>query len=123
MAMQPSRRWLILTALGAAFVVVAMIVALLAVFDKPHFGGMVGSAFLMIITSGVMVGSIMMLIGTFMLPERKTWRGIVLIVWALIGLTSPLFGLLFLGPWALMGLLLPLVIVVFVQLFGRARPV
>ncbi|HUR81303.1 MAG TPA: hypothetical protein VM733_11090 [Thermoanaerobaculia bacterium] len=117
--MHRSRRWLWVTVFGAAIAVVAMLIATAAAFDKDDFGWMVGSMFLMIITSGVFVGSVLMLIGAFMLPERKTWRGIFIIVWALIALTSPLFGFLFLAPWLLLALLLPVLIVVFVQLFRK----
>jgi len=56
------------------------------------------------------VGAILLLIGTWMLPLRKTWRGIVLFVWALIAITSPLFGWMFLFPWGLLALSLPLVV-------------
>jgi len=73
--------------------------------------------FLPTIVSGCFVGAVLMLGGTLMLPERWTWRGIVLLVWALIALTSPLFGYLFLMPWGVLALLLPVVIPVFVQLY------
>jgi hypothetical protein len=42
--------------------------------DKPHFGWLVGRAFLPVITSGVIAGGIMMLSGSFVIPARKTWR-------------------------------------------------
>lgn len=85
--------------------------------DKEHFGWMVGGMFLPTIVSGCFVGALLMLVGTLMLPERWTWRGIVLLVWALIALTSPGFGYLFLLPWGVLALLLPVVIPVFVQLY------
>ncbi|HVG24877.1 MAG TPA: hypothetical protein VND45_12030 [Thermoanaerobaculia bacterium] len=111
------RRWLQLAAAGCAFVVLAMIVSALVLVDKTHFGWMVGTAFLGIITSGCIVGALLMLVSALMLPERKTWRGIVLIAWALIALTSPLFGFLFLVPWGVLVIMLAVVIPVFVTLF------
>jgi hypothetical protein len=44
------------------------------------------------------------------LPERASWRGIVLILWAVIALTSPLFGIMFLRPWGILAIRLPLII-------------
>ncbi|HKR64024.1 MAG TPA: hypothetical protein VJZ00_09855 [Thermoanaerobaculia bacterium] len=100
----PRRRWLRLTSLGFALVVLALITVALVLFDKPHFGWMVGSLFLEFMTAGVVVGSVLMLIGAWNLAERKTWRGIALIAWALIAITSPAFGLLFLVPWGLLAI-------------------
>ena len=94
-----------------------MIVSALVILDKKHFGWMVDTWFLPIIASGCLVGGLLVLIGTLKLPERWTWRGIVLLVWALIALTSPAFGFLFLLPWGVLVLMLPLVIPVFVQLY------
>src|SRR5690242_7125380 len=90
------RRWLLLAKIGVALVVLAMIAVALVLIDKPHFGWMVGTLFLQIITSGVMLGALLVLIGALKLPERWTWRGVFLMVWALIALTSPAFGFLFL---------------------------
>lgn len=106
-----------LAIIGCALVVIAMIVSALVILDKEHFGWMVGSTFLPIITSGCLVGGLLVLVGTLKLPERWTWRGIVLLVWALIALTSPAFGFLFLLPWGVLVLMLPLVIPVLVQLY------
>lgn len=114
----PRRRgWLTLAAIGCGLVVLAVLVSALVIFDKEHFGWMVDTWFLPIIGSGCLVGGLLVLVGTLMLPERWTWRGIVLLVWALIALTSPLFGFLFLVPWGVLALLLPVVIPVFVQLY------
>lgn len=99
--------------------VLALLASALVMFDKPHFGWMVGTWFLPVIGSGCIVGAVLMLIGTLMLPDRWTWRGIVLLVWALIALTSPGFGYLFLLPWGVLALLLPVVIPVFVTLFRQ----
>src|SRR5688572_29044794 len=89
------RGGLILAIVGVAMIALGMLVATLVIWDKEHFGWLVGSSFLPIMTSGVILGSIVILIGAWMLPQRKSWRAIVLFVWALIALTSPLFGFLF----------------------------
>ena len=78
---------------------------------------MIGTWFLAIVSSG----SIVLLIGTFNLPERWSWRGITLIVWGLIGLTSPAFGWLLLFPWLLLALSLPLIVVILVRFFRTTR--
>lgn len=111
-----TRGWLNVTAIGVVAVVVPMIVSLLTLVDKEHFGFLVGSAFLMTISAGVMLGAVVVLVGAIAMPQRKTWRGIVLIVWALIAVTSPLFGFLFLLPWTVMTVMLPVVIVALVGL-------
>ena len=113
------RRWLTLAAVGCGLVVLAILASALVIFDKKHFGWMVGSMFLVVISGGCIVGSVLMLIGALKLPERWTWRGILLLVWALIALTSPGFGYLFLVPWGVLALLLPVVIPVFVTLFRQ----
>ncbi len=94
----------------------AMAVVALVLLDKPHFKGLVGGAFLPVITSGVLLGSILVIVGALMLPERKSWRGIFLVIWGLIALTSPVFGYLFLFPWGVLVLLLPVVISILVTL-------
>jgi MFS family permease len=114
------RRWLMLATIGCALVVLAMLVSALVLFDKPHFGSLVGTWFLPIITGGVFVGSAILLVAAWNLPERRNWRGIVLLLWSLVALTSPAFGLMFLFPWALLALSLPLVIAILVGLF-KAR--
>jgi hypothetical protein len=111
-----------LAAIGCGLVVLAMAVSALVLFDKPHFGWLVDTWFLPVITSGCIVGAVLMLIGVLKLPERWTWRGIVLLVWALIALTSPIFGFLFLAPWSVLVLMLPLVIPLFVTLFRATAP-
>jgi hypothetical protein len=113
---RPRRGGWILATVGVSLVVLAMIVAALVIWDKQHFGWLVGSAFLPVLTSGVLVGSILVLAGALLLPRRKSWQAILLIVWALIALTSPLFGFLFLLPWAVLAVLLPVVIVALVGL-------
>ena len=120
----PERRtWLFVAITGCAMVVLALVVVALVVADKPHFGWLVGTWFLQVITSGVMVGALVLLIAAWMLPIRKTWRGYVLMAWALVALTSPAFGLLFLLPWGVLVLMLPLVIAIFIHLFRPEQPV
>lgn len=97
---------------GCAAVVLAFIVVALVIFDKPHFGGLVGTPFLWIVSSGVIAGGLLVAIGTWLLPIRRTWRGAVLFVWALIAITSPGFGFLFLAPWSVLALTLPVVIAI-----------
>ncbi len=109
------------TTIGCSLVVLAMLAIALVMLDKPHFGWMAGTWFLEVISGGMIVGSIVLLIGTLTLPERTTWRGITLIVWGLAGLTSPAFGLLFLLPWGVLALSLPLIIVILVRLFRNRR--
>jgi hypothetical protein len=97
-----------------------MIVVAVVLIDKPHFGSLVGRNFLAFIISGIFVGALVLLVAAWNLQERRTWRGIVLIVWALIALTSPGFGYLFLGPWAVLALSLPLVIFILVGAYRHA---
>ncbi|HVE72473.1 MAG TPA: hypothetical protein VNI54_14005 [Thermoanaerobaculia bacterium] len=119
------RRWLWVAVAGCALVVLALVVSFLVIADKEHFGWLVGSMFLPVITGNVFVGALLILVGVLKMPAvRKTWRGITLIVWALIALTSPLFGFLFLAPWGVLALMLPVVIAIFVTLFrlSAAQP-
>jgi polyferredoxin len=108
---KPRNLWLNLAIVGVALVIIAMIVVALVIIDKPHFGWLVGSMFLPVITSGVMVGSLILLIAAWKLPERNTWRRHMLLIWALVALTSPAFGMMFLFPWGLLVVALPFVIV------------
>ncbi|MEO8379527.1 MAG: hypothetical protein ABI779_07665 [Acidobacteriota bacterium] len=118
-AIKPKRVWLMLTAVGCVLVSVALIVVGLVLLDKEHFGWLVGSVFLPILSSGVLVGSVVLLIGAWNLPERNSWRGITLIVWGLVALTSPALGLLFLASWGLLALSLPLVVTILMGMFRR----
>jgi hypothetical protein len=117
---RPRRGWLIAAAIGVVMVTIALIVSALVTFDKPHFGFLVGTWFLAIIASGVIAGAILLLVAAFMLPDRKNWRGITLIIWALIALTSPAFGIMFLLPWAVLAITLPVVIVILRALFRKS---
>ena len=120
-AMESRRRWLTIAKIGVALVVLAMIVVGLVLLDKPHFGWLVGTWFTPIVASGVMVGSFVLLIAAWKTGEWRNWRGKFLVLWALIGLTSPVFGYLFLAPWALLAVTLPVVITVLVKL-SRTSP-
>ena len=99
--------------------VIAMIglIATALITDRTHFGWLTGWAFLPAVTGGVLVGGAIMLIGSLVSPARKSWRGITLIVWALIAVASPWAGFLFLIPWMLLGITSPLVIWIFRSLF------
>jgi asparagine N-glycosylation enzyme membrane subunit Stt3 len=116
---KPRRGWLIAATVGVAMVTIALIVTALVTFDKFRF--IVGTWFLPIITSGVIAGALVLLVAAFALPERKSWRGMTLILWALIALISPAFGLLFLLPWALLAITLPVVIVILAGFFRKSR--
>lgn len=115
-ATRPGRRWLILAMAGFSLILLAMTTTALVIADKPRFGWLVGTSFLPAITSGVIVGSILLLVAAWNLPERKSWRGVTLLVWGLIALTSPAFGIMFLLPWGFLVLMLPFVIAAFVSL-------
>lgn len=117
----PARRgWLIAATIGVAMAVLTLVVLALTMLDKSHFGFLVGTWFLEIISAGMMVGGLILLISACLLPERKTWRGITLILWGLVAFTSPAFGIMFLFPWAVLVLTLPLVVVI-LRGFFRAR--
>ena len=102
--------------IGVALVVLAIAVVALVIAAKEQFGWLVGSPFLPIITSGVLVGSIVLMIAAWKLPERKTWRGVFLLLWGFLAFTSPAFGLMFLLPWTLLALTLPVVISILITL-------
>ena len=104
------RKWLTVVTFGFVAVLLAFVVSTLVVADKAHFSWMVNAWFLPIISSGVIVGGVVMIVGTLMLPARWSWRGIVLMLWGLIALTSPVFGFLFLAPWTVLAVTAPLVI-------------
>jgi MFS family permease len=116
------RKWLIAASVGCALVALAMITVALVIADKPHFGWLVGSMFLPAITSGVLLGAIILLIAAWNLPERKRWQGLTLMAWALIALASPAFGIMFLLPWGVLALSLPLVIASLILLFRQGVP-
>jgi len=115
------RGWLIVATIGVALATLAMLTIALVMLDKTHFGWLVGTWFLEIISSGMIAGGLVLLVGAAFLPERKTWRGILLLVWALVAVTSPAFGLMFLFPWGLLALSLPLIIAILMRFFRTRR--
>lgn len=115
-ASAPRRGWLMAAWTGVVIVLIPMLVVAAVIIDKPHFGWMVKSLFLEFISAGVMAGGVLVVVAAFFLPERKTWRGITLILWGMIALTSPAFGLMFLLPWGIVAAALPLVIAILYRL-------
>ena len=109
----PARRgWLIAAWIGVIMVLIALLAVAALVFDKAQFGWLEKSLFLEVVSGGVMAGGLIVFIAAWFLPERKTWRGITLMLWGLLAVTSPWFGLLFLVPWAVVAVALPLVIAI-----------
>jgi hypothetical protein len=115
---RPQRAWLIAAWAGVIMVLIPMVVVAAVIIDKPHFGWMVKSLFLEFVSGGVMAGGLLAFIAAWFLPERKSWRGITLMIWGLVALTSPAFGFMFLLPWGLIAASLPLV----VSILHRLKP-
>lgn len=114
------RGWLALAMAGCALVAIALAVVFFVIVDKKHFGWLVGPLFLPVMTSGIYAGALMLLIGTWKLPVRRDWRGIVLFAWAAIALASPLFGIMFLLPWGALVVMLPVVLWILYSLYRTA---
>jgi hypothetical protein len=121
-AVRPRRGWVIAAWIGVVMVLIPILVVAAVLIDKPHFGWMVKSLFLEFISAGVMIGGLLVFLAAWFLPERKTWRGITLMLWGLIALTSPGFGLMFLLPWGLVALGLPLVIAIIRRQSRMTKP-
>jgi hypothetical protein len=121
-AVGPRRGWVIAAWIGVVMVLIPMLVVAAVIIDKPHFGWMVKSLFLEFVSAGVMIGGLLVFLSAWFLPERNTWRGITLMLWGLIALTSPGFGLMFLLPWGLAALGLPLVIVILRRQSRMTKP-
>jgi hypothetical protein len=121
-AVRPRRGWMIAAWIGVVMVVIPMLVVAAVLIDKPHFGWMVKSLFLEFISGGVMAGGLLVFIAAWFLTERKSWRGITLMLWGLIALTSPGFGLMFLLPWGFVAAALPLVIAILVRQSRMTKP-
>lgn len=111
----PRRGWVNAAIAGVVMVVLPMLLSALVVWDKPHFGWLVTWMFLPAVSIGVILGGLLLIVAGFMLPIRKTWRGITLIVWGLIAVTSPGFGIMILLPWCVLVVTLPLVIAILVR--------
>ena len=110
------RRWLNLAMIGCALMLLVLLMAALVILDKETFGWLVRPMFLPAMSIAAMLGALLMLVAVWNLPQRTKWQGILLAVWALIALTSPAFGFLFLVPWAVLIVLLPFVVAAFVTL-------
>jgi hypothetical protein len=116
------RRWLMLAKIGVGLIALTLVVVALVIFAKEQFKELVGPAFLPIITSSIFAGSILLIVAAWKLPERKNnWRGIFLLLWGLVALTSPAFGIMFLLPWGLLAVTLPVVISILIT-FSRTAP-
>jgi hypothetical protein len=94
-----------------------MLVTTLVLVDKEHFGWLVGSQFLQIITGTLWVGALAVAVAAFKLRAQKTWHWIALLIWALIALISPVFGFLFLLPFGIIVLSSPVVIHALIMLW------
>jgi hypothetical protein len=106
--MNKHRGWLITAWIGCFMVLIAILAVAAVTYDKE----LVKPLFLEYVTGGVMAGGLLVFIAAWFLPDRKNWRGITLMAWGLIAVTSPWFGLLFLVPWAVVALMLPFVMVI-----------
>jgi len=116
--MNKQRVWVTTAWVGCAMVLIAILAVAAVSFDK----NIVKPLFLEYVTGGVMVGGLIVFIAAWFLPDRKNWRGITLMVWGLIAVTSPWFGLLFLLPWAVVGVALPLVIAILLRQSRLTQP-
>ena len=115
-----ARRWLNLAWIGCALVVLPMAVIALTIIDKPLFGRMVGPMFLPAITISIILGGLFVLVAALKLPERKNWRGYVLIIWSIVAIGSPAAGaFLIMLPWGILVLSLPLVVWILVSTAKR----
>src|SRR5207245_1479132 len=108
LAARPRRGWVIAAWIGCVMVLIPMLVVAAVLIGKVQ----VQSLFLEFVSGGVMAGGLLVFIAAWFLPERWSWRGITLMVWGLVALTSPAFGLMFLLPWGLIAASLPLVIAI-----------
>ena len=98
------------TLVGFLAVVAVLLVSALVIVDKPHFGWLVGPAFLPAVTITIVAGGILMFIGVRKSVPRGGWRRPLLLIWAVIAAVSPAFGLMFMLPWSVLALALPFVI-------------
>jgi len=117
--MNKQRGWVIAAWIGCIVVLIAILTVAAVTFDKE----LVKPLFLEFVSGGVMAGGLIVFIAAWFLPDRKTWRGITLMLWGLIAVTSPLFGLLFLVPWAVVAVMLPLVMIILLRHSRLAKAV
>jgi hypothetical protein len=119
----PWRGWLFVLAFGCVLITLTLIIAALGVSRWSNPGWPSFALFVLVLISGVRAGSIAVLVGAGMLPERKSWRGVVLLAWGLVALAAPPFGIALLLQLSVLGLMLPLVIGIVLSLLRRAcRP-
>jgi hypothetical protein len=116
--MNKNRGWIITAWIGCIMVLIAIAAVAAATFDKE----LVKPLFLEFVSGGVMAGGLIVFIAAWFLPDRKTWRGITLMLWGLIAVTSPWFGLLFLVPWAVVAVALPLVMTILLRQSRLMKP-
>lgn len=119
--MSTSRRspWLYLAFAGCAVILGVLVVAALVLVDKPHFGGLVGRSFLPVMATAIIAGGLMLFVAALRVPPGKTWHRVALIVWALVAITSPLFGFLFLLPFGVLALTVPVIAAVLYAMAAR----
>jgi len=116
-----NRRWLTLAWIGCALVLLPMAVIALTIIDKPDFGRIVSPMFLPTITISIILGGLLVLIAAFKLPDRKNWRGYLLMLWGIVAIGSPAAGaFLIMLPWSILVLMLPLVVWILVSSAKRA---
>ena len=89
-----------------------MAIVCLVIFAKEQFSWLVGSAFLGSVVAMVLAGGIALIVSALLLPIAKTWRTWVVILWSIIAVTSPLFGIMFLLPWGLLLVTAPVIFVI-----------
>lgn len=117
----PRRRWLVLASIGYGLILLAIAIVCLVIVAKQQFQWLVGPPFLGTVIATIVIGGLLILVAVAMLPaERKHWMGWAVLAWALIALTSPLFGIMFLLPWGALLLSAPLILVVLVLWFRSA---
>lgn len=116
-SVRPQNGWLIASTIGVALCALAMLAVGVATF-RPEI---VGQWFLPIMAGGMVVGGFVLFVSAWFLPERKSWRGITLVLWGFVALTSPAFGWVFLYPWCLLALTLPLIVVILRKFFRDRR--
>ena len=116
-APQAKRIWLKIALAGFAIAFYGLIVT--AIITTKTNVGWLAWAFVPGAATGVLAGGVIMLIGSIGAPERKTWRGMTLIVWSAIAVASPFAAFLVLVPWGVLAITSPLIIWIFVALFRK----
>ena len=115
--LQPHRRALFAATAGCVMISTVLLLAALAIWFKPQFGGMVGPWFLPGMSVLVIAGALLVLFGGWKLRSRGGWQWIALLIWGAIALSSPAFGIMFMLPLGLLFVFLPVAIVALVLLW------